>query len=713
MKKIRIVIQLGAIICFLITFVGCHNSSKIKSNNNPLLPGYFADPTIEKFGDTFYIYATTDGVKLASGQPTVWMSRDFKHWYNQELDIKLPEGLTNCWAPDVVQRNGKYYYYMGNCQFGCNIYGYESTSPLGPWTPVKNGEPVIPVGTGKEWLPALDAQFFTDDDGSLYAYFGTWCTSFGGVGWAKIDTTDMATITESGLIPIGQVPHAFEASYMLKRNGKYILMYSSGDCKISNYAVHYAWADSPTGPFHYGTNNPILASTENDFVDGPGHHSMLKVGENYYMIYHRHDNPHSTGGMFRQTCADKLVFVNDTTIAQITPTQLGIVSLVDDDYPENIAFGAKASASSSYHLIAPPNRYNKDSINFEYGAEHTTDENNGTLWKAANASLPQLLVIDLGKKKTVKRVATQFEYPTFYYQYKIETSVDSIQWKLFADRTSNHAASCPMIDDNNAKVRYVRITVTGTEKPGIFAAIWNVQVYSKLFDVPLIQNQEEDEAGECCTGELLVDFNAENDIHQNGEIKNDGTLGGAFIAEGQPRAEKDDGVKSIKLDGKSFYHLSEKAPETLNWNAPFTASVWVNNPSVEFGECLMVWDSRDDMLQSSYAAMMYGNGPFGAMAHGDGATDLPFKTVPDAGRWHNITVTFDGMMETVYVDGALNNQIPMSLFVTAGDILIGASGEPSENLTGYIARAQLYSKCFTADEVVSLIQTTKPAGLNQ
>ena len=28
---------------------------------NPVIPGYFADPTIKKFGDTYYMYATTDG----------------------------------------------------------------------------------------------------------------------------------------------------------------------------------------------------------------------------------------------------------------------------------------------------------------------------------------------------------------------------------------------------------------------------------------------------------------------------------------------------------------------------------------------------------------------------------------------------------------------------------------------------------------------------
>ena len=73
----------------------------------------------------YYIYSTTDGVKLASGEPTVWISKDMVNWYNHELDIALPDGLTNCWAPDVVKgKDGKYYYYMGNCQFGCNIYGY-------------------------------------------------------------------------------------------------------------------------------------------------------------------------------------------------------------------------------------------------------------------------------------------------------------------------------------------------------------------------------------------------------------------------------------------------------------------------------------------------------------------------------------------------------------------------------------------------------------
>lgn len=706
----KIVITIIFIFSFLFNIGNLNAQAPVMKigNGNPLFPGYFADPTIKKFGDTFYMYVTTDGVKLASGQPTVWISKDFKNWYNQEMEMDLPEGLTNCWAPDVVFRNGKYYYYMGNCQFGCNIYGYESESPIGPWKPIKNGAPIIPVGTGKEHLPALDAQFFTDDDGSLYTYFGTWCTSFGGVGWAKIDTSDMATIVESGLIPIEQLPRAFEACYMLKRKGKYILMYSSGDCKINTYAVHYAWADSPTGPFLYGANNPILSTNEDTSVDGPGHHSMLNDGDDYYMIYHRHDNPHSTGGMFRQTCADKMVFINDTTIALIQPTHSGIGVLVKSKQYKNLVLGAKVSASSVYHLFATANRYNTKGVDHDFKAEFACDDNNGTLWKAAEACFPQSLTIDLGKKTAFKRVMTQFEYPTFYYKYKIETSNDGENWGLYADKTDNFTAGCPMVDDKKNKSRYIRITITGAEKTGLMAAIWNVQVFNDRFEVLPIQNNEETEVGECGVGELLVDFNVQSITLSTKKIKNEGTLGGDFLAEGKPVIKVLDGVKSVKFDGKSFYRLSEKAPKSLDWNASFTASVWVFNPTVEFGECLMVWNTRENMLQSSYAAMMYGKGHFGAIAHGDGATDIPYKNLPEAGKWHHIVYTFDGMIEKVYVDGELNTQMPMSLFVSVNDILIGASGEPSESLTGNIARAQLYDKAFTDEDVKASMKETSP-----
>ena len=54
---------------------------------NPILPGYFADPTIKKFGDTYYIYATTDGSGAGFG-PTQLCSH---YWSCMDSDRSRQE----------------------------------------------------------------------------------------------------------------------------------------------------------------------------------------------------------------------------------------------------------------------------------------------------------------------------------------------------------------------------------------------------------------------------------------------------------------------------------------------------------------------------------------------------------------------------------------------------------------------------------------------
>lgn len=700
----------------LLTATACRTTGQKEATSqnkdgNPILPGYYADPSVKKFGDTFYIYATTDGIKLASGAPSVWISKDFVNWFNYELELQIPDGLTNCWAPDVFQApDGKYYYYLGNCEWGCNIYGYVSDSPMGPFHPINNGQPVIPAGTAKEHLPALDAQCLVDDDGSIYAYFGTWCTSFGGMGVAKIDAGNMHSIQKTHFIPINEVPNTFEAAYPIKRNGKYILMYSSGDCRLSSYAVHYSVGDTPYGPFRYGKNNPILATNDDGTIDGPGHHAILKEEDHYYIVYHRHDNPHSTNGEFRQVCADKMVFTDDETIEKVNPTHAGIGYLGKNQVPAtNRAFEAQASASSSYHLVAKKTRYSNGDYNYQYLPSNAVDDNNGTMWKAASCDMPQSLTIDLGRNINIKRVMTQFEYPTFYYQYKIEVSTDNENWRMFSDQTQNRTCGSPMIDDNDLKARHVKLTITGTEKTGMLPAVWNIKVYDTLFDVPTYHNNPKTTGpGTASTKNLLVHLDVESLNHGavSSPIANKGTLGGEFEVIGNPLIETIHDVKAIHFDGASYLRLSKKAPASLDWNAPYTISAWVYNPDIGSGECIITWTSRENMLQSSYAALMYGTGQYGAVAHGDGAVDLPYAQVPSEGQWHHIVLTFDGMLENVYIDGVLDTQTPISLFVEKGDILIGASGEPSENFSGYISTIQLYDKAMNKDEVLALTRKT-------
>ena len=68
-------------IIFLTLCLALSFGQEVKYNTpqagNPIIPGYFADPTIQKFGDTYYLYATTDGNGGGLGPSQVWTSKDF------------------------------------------------------------------------------------------------------------------------------------------------------------------------------------------------------------------------------------------------------------------------------------------------------------------------------------------------------------------------------------------------------------------------------------------------------------------------------------------------------------------------------------------------------------------------------------------------------------------------------------------------------------
>ena len=157
------------------------------NNMNPFIPGYFADPTIRKFGDTYYVYATTDGTGNGYGPAQVWASKDFLHWKNFVMNWPTTEVV---WAPDVVkQPNGKYRYYY--CE-PCNINIGESDTPIGPWTNILGKEDAVMVPDRYiHNVITLDPMLFEDDDKSQYLYFTTWGIYKGfGCGVAKLKDGD-------------------------------------------------------------------------------------------------------------------------------------------------------------------------------------------------------------------------------------------------------------------------------------------------------------------------------------------------------------------------------------------------------------------------------------------------------------------------------------------------------------------------------------------
>ncbi|WP_114938782.1 family 43 glycosylhydrolase [Mucilaginibacter endophyticus] len=687
MRKVQLIVFLSLCLAVLNSSAQ-QQSATVPGNGNPIIPGYFADPTVRKFGDTYYVYATTDGNGGGHGPSQVWTSKDFVNWTMHDMNWPTSNYY---WAPDVIDGNdGKYYMYY--CQ-PVDIYGASSTSPTGPWTPLlPDGKSMIP----NYFIPGvitLDGQTFKDDDGKIYMFWGTWgIYPDHGCGVGLLNP-DMHTFAKTAKIPNTIAKDFFEAPFMFKRKGIYYFTYSSGFCEDSTYRVQYAISKTgPMGPFEFGKNNPVLSTNSDGTIHGPGHESVVQVGDDFYMVYHRHNNPHSNGGYHRQVCADKIVFDADGNIEKIVPTHLGVGLLGKSavNAPDG-AYQKKVTASSYY--------------NENYKPSFAVDNNNGSLWKPAdNGRAPAWITIDLGAEKTVQQVLTQFEYATWYYQYLIESSVDGKNWKLFADRRTNKQHGSPMVDSGDAKARFIRLTITGTEYPGLYKAIWNVKVYGEKVvssdafadkkDIAKTASPKEKEG-------LLVNLDAAN--FEAGEAitqwANKGILGGSFMASGKPPViDIIAGKKALVFNGTQALESTVAVPQSLAGNNSYTVSYEVYTDQIRDENPVLSWTNAE----SDHRGATFGfgsNKTVGAVQH-FGVSDFQYKTMPTAGKWHQVVVTFDGSFEKLFVDGELNNTENKMLFLQLADkFIVGTKTNRSAYFSGAISSLKVYNKP-TADSVI-------------
>lgn len=260
-----------------------------------------------------------------------------------------------------------------------------------------------------------------------------------------------------------------EGSYMIKRNGTYYLLYSSGALHDGSYSVHYAMSDRPLGPFSTPSNNVILKMNADQTTRGPGHNSVLKMGDRWYIVYHQHNQPHEDGALvYRQTCADELFFNPDGTIKPVVPTQTGVGALqpLRATPGRDVAYGKYATASSVRSVY--------------YAPEYALDHHYASKWKSATNDFPHVFTVDLKGTHSIYRVETCFEHPTLAYTYRLETSLDGRTWDLYADRQPDFPkVSCPMIDEKEARAAYVRMTIFGCQRPENGSGLYTFKVFSK------------------------------------------------------------------------------------------------------------------------------------------------------------------------------------------------------------------------------------------
>ena len=528
--------------------------------------------------------------------------------------------------------------------------------------------------------------------------------------------SDGKSFTDKKLILNTEIKDFFEAPFVFKKDGVYYFTYSSGSCHDHTYRVQYAISkEGPMGPYEY--KGCILETNVDGTIHGPGHHSVLVDGDDYYIVYHRHNNPHSIHGFHRQICIDKMEFDANGDIKKISPTHDGIIpeSFVKQarkNHVENLAFGAKVTASSYYDEWFLP--------------EYATDDNNATLWRAENCHGEEWIIIDLGEIKKFNQVWTQFEYTTFFYQYKIETSVNGTDWSLYVDKTRNTQQGSPIIDQGECKARYIRITITDTQKNGHFPAIWNVKVYNAtkrnnpMELLPKVAIDEEallaaypwmhhkdvdaDERKIAATrGGKVVDINASD--YASGkpvvieEIKN--RLGGTFKGDKKIIVEVKKGKYAFYFNGQQSLKSNFSLPKTMTYNAPYTIVAWTLNPEVGNIETVAEFTERRNDLAT--IEFRQGNDRAnGLVAHNASFENsgAPKECVSGEGEWQHWVITFDGYYERIYLNGDKVAEKNMFLMIRPeGNITLGSSMDGANKFSGYVHSLQFFDRNFTDSEV--------------
>ena len=429
---------------------------------NPILPGYYADPSIVQADGKSYLYATLD----PWGGDTLgcWESTDFKNWTYRVLNWPTKKACTsptskvpNVWAPSVVAgRDGKFYMYVS---VGSEVWAGVADHPLGPWRNALGDRPLIP-SNAKPGYHMIDAEAFIDDDGQAYLYWGSGWKWVNGRCWAVKLKSDMVTF--DGEVHDVTPARYFEGPFMVKRHGRYFLMNSTGKTTETTYAVQYAVGDTPFGPFVDGANTPILTSDPANNILSPGHHAIFQREGRDYILYHRHSVPFNPKFVGRQVCVDPITFTPDGRIEKINPTHQGPLFVQGRAESQmKLSSAAKITASSQADAFT--------------AAACVLDDNYGTRWAAAGDAKGAWIQLDLGAQQSIKRQLIRPEYAWKSYRFTIEASTDGKNWQVVDDFTKKSVSGSPIVKEKPVTARYLRLVFPDDVKGSDISLIeWTV-----------------------------------------------------------------------------------------------------------------------------------------------------------------------------------------------------------------------------------------------
>lgn len=302
---------------------------------NPIIRDQFtADPTARVFNNKVYLYPSHDIVPPA-GQRQDWFCMEDYHVFSSEnltdwtdhgvivTQNKVPwvrPDSYSMWAPDCVERNGKYYFYFPSAPKDGRGFGIGvavADRPEGPF--ICEPEPI-------KGISGIDPCVLQASDGNAYIFWGA-----GRCAKLKPNMKELADDTPKEKVKFGNrefemygvnclkdLPNRqAEGPFAFEYNGNYYLTYPY--VRENTEVLGYAMSKNPMGPYEY--KGLIMPEHENGCWTN--HHSIINYKGQWYLFYHQ--NAFSPRDDKRRSVQiDKLFFNPDGTIKEVKKTMRGV-----------------------------------------------------------------------------------------------------------------------------------------------------------------------------------------------------------------------------------------------------------------------------------------------------------------------------------------------------------------------------------------------------
>ena len=308
----------------------------VMAAQNPIISDQFtADPTARVFNNKVYLYPSHDIFPAADYPRKDWFCMaDYHVFSSDNLTEWTDHGVIvtqdnvpwvkprsySMWAPDCVEKDGKYYFYFPSAPAeggGFAVGVAVADSPEGPFVP----EPKPIKG-----IFGIDPCVLQASDGNAYIFWGAGrCAKLKANMKELADDNPRETVKwgnrEVEMVGVdclkGLPNRQAEGPFAFEYNGNYYLTYPY--VREKTEVLAYAMSKQPMGPYEY--KGIIMAEQPNGCWTN--HHSIVNYRGQWYLFYH-HNHFSPTDDKRRSTCIEKLYFNADGTIREVTQTLRGV-----------------------------------------------------------------------------------------------------------------------------------------------------------------------------------------------------------------------------------------------------------------------------------------------------------------------------------------------------------------------------------------------------